>query len=1151
MKLVDGTLRLAATDLSNHLGCGHLTMLNREVAFGRLDKPRGGGAGLDVLAERGQAHEAEYVEHLRSQGLTVEDLSNVRDADATQRAMRAGADVIVQATLHHDGWHGEADILRRVETPSDLGAWSYEVQDAKLARNTRAGTILQLCLYSDLLHRAQGRQPELMHVIAPGRGFAPESYRVDAFLAAYRWVRRRLEEATLDPEATELGYPEPVAQCDICRWWKRCDARWREDDHLSLIAGASTSQRKEFVEHDIVTLGALGQRPTSPITRPERGSKESYERVWRQAQIQLRGREEERPVHELLDREAGRGLARLPEPSPGDVFFDIEGDRFVGTGGLEYLLGWAVLDDDGRPTYQCLWALNAEEEKRAFEDFVDMVMARRAEHPGMHVYHYAHYEPTAMKRLMGRYATREAEIDELLRSGTFVDLYAVVTQSLRASVESYSIKKLEPFYAFARTAELEDASHELRVFERALELGQVESISAASRETVRAYNEDDCFSTVGLRNWLESLRAELVAAGETIPRPEPADGEASEGVREAAEQVEELRKQLIGDVSADPAQRSKADQARWLLAHMLDWHRREQKVTWWEYFRLCDLAPEALLDEKDGIGGLEFDAVVDPGNRRRCPVHRYTFPIQDTLIDRHASLFQPGGEKIGTLVEIDLAKRTVDIKRTRATAETHPPAVFAHDTVSHDPLEAALFRLGEHVAKHGVTTDGPHHRCEVDLLLGRRPRLASSPAATDPLRADDEDSLAAARRLALDLDGGVLAIQGPPGSGKTYTAARMIVSLAKAGKRVGVTAMSHKVIRNLLEAVVKAARDEGEDVRCIRKPSSRTPPHPDIGAKRSAAEIHAALDQDEAHVAGGTAWLWASEDLTDAVDVLFVDEAGQMSLVDTLAAAQAAKSLVLLGDPQQLDHPIQGTHPEGTDVSALQHLLGDDATIAPHRGLFLEETRRLHENICAFTSELFYERRLRAHASTQQHVLQGDTPFAGAGLWAVPVEHEGNQSRSHEEVAAVANVFDHLLRSRCRWTDREGQTRNLGPQDILIVAPYNAQVGALQEALPNARIGTVDKFQGQEAPVVIYSMTTSSKEEAPRGMEFLFSLNRLNVATSRACCVSILVANPRLFEADCRTPRELQLANAFCRYLEMATVVVDGVVGAHISGQND
>ncbi|MGH9883705.1 MAG: DEAD/DEAH box helicase, partial [Pyrinomonadaceae bacterium] len=300
------------------------------------------------------------------------------------------------------------------------------------------------------------------------------------------------------------------------------------------------------------------------------------------------------------------------------------------------------------------------------------------------------------------------------------------------------------------------------------------------------------------------------------------------------------------------------------------------------------------------------------------------------------------------------------------------------------------------------------------------------------------------------------------------------------------------------------------------------------------AEVLEKLQSGEAQIAGGTAWLWAREEFASSVDVLFVDEAGQMSLANVLAISPAAKSVVLLGDPQQLDQPQKGVHPPGAEVSALAHLLSGRATIEPHQGLFLAESWRLPGDICAFTSEVFYDGRLLSRPENSNQRLNTAGPLNGTGLRYVPVNHSGNQSDSPEEVQRIVEIVRELLRGETTWTSKDSETVPLELKDILIVAPYNAQVLALKEALPGAKVGTVDKFQGQQAPVVFYSMATSTPEDAPRGMEFLYSLNRLNVATSRAQCVTILVASPALFQVQCQTPRQIELANAFCRYLEMA-----------------
>ena len=1133
MRILDTEIWLSASDLANHLGCQHLTWLNERAARREIVPPVWNDPLLEVLQERGFEHEAQYLDSLRGHGLSVFDVSadpTNNGFEATVAAMRAGHDVIVQPTLQNGRWFGRADVLRRVDRTSGLGSYSYEVVDTKLARETRGGTILQLCLYSEIVADVQGLAPELMHVVTPGNDFAPESFRLDDFLAYYRLVKAALERS-VGSNGGQDTYPEPVPQCDVCRWWSACDQRRRADDHLSLVAGVSRGQRRELVEWGVDTLAELAAIPLPLQQQPRRGARASYERVREQARVQFEARVTGEPVFELLSRAEDRGLALLPEPSDGDMFFDIEGDPFALDGGLEYLLGWATLENDG-VGYHKLWSVRRSEEREAFERFVATVLARRREWPAMHVYHFAPYEPSALKRLMGRFGSHQDEVDELLRTGVFIDLHKVAKQAVRASVERYSIKDLEQFYGFKRDEDLREASKALRAVERSLELGEPEAITGALRDSVEVYNRDDCVSTLRLREWLESLRTGLVAAGEDIPRP------AVPNVAPADEEPPEVRvvmARLLDGVPDDAAERTPAQQARWLLAHMLEWHRREEKAPWWEYFRLVDLSDDELLEERSALAGLEFVARV--GGTDRCPVHQYRFPQQDSDVRDDDPLRGGDGDHVGTVESIDVVGRTVEIKKNGAMADAHPSSVFVHRVIPAEEQAAALLRLGRWVADNGVDAAGAF-RAARDLLLRRVPRREASLGST-PLVRHGESTLDAAKRVALELDRGVLAIQGPPGAGKTFTGARMICELVRAGKKVGITALSHKVIRNLLDEAVDAAEQQRLLIRCTQKVKDK-PAKWDGDPIREVGTNKAVVDQlasGEAQVGAGTSWLWAREEMFEAVDVLFVDEAGQMSLANVLAVSQAAKSVVLLGDPQQLEQPLQGSHPDGTEASALHHLLGDRKTIATDAGLFLPETWRLAPSICSFTSELFYEGRLRSREDLAGQLLEGPETLAGAGLLFAPVVHDGNSSSSREEVARVAEIWEHLTSGVVAWQDRKGRRRPIRAKDVLVVAPYNAQVGAIGERLPDARVGTVDKFQGQEAPVVIYSMATSTPDEAPRGMEFLYSLNRLNVATSRARCMCILVANPRLFEPECRTPRQMQLANAFCRYLELARTI--------------
>lgn len=538
---VDGNLVLSATDVANHLSCRHLTTLNLLLAKGKLEAPAWDNPHIRILQERGLEHERTYIASLRDKGLEVIDLSNLPDQAAkaaTRSAMIQGKQVIYQGRFQLGNWQGRPDVLLRVETPSALGGWSYEVIDCKLARVTKAEAIVQLCLYSELVAQIQGAEPELVHVIRPDVNYELESWRVSSFGAYYRLVKRSLAQAV--GKSADNTKPELVTHCESCRWWRHCEAQWRREDSIVFVAGASRLQRKELDSHEIVTLEQLARLDLPIPFNPERGSREGHVRIREQARIQLEGRTAREPRYELFHLEPGRGLFCLPAPSLGDIFFDLEGDPFVAEGGIEYLFGLEKLADNNQHQYEGRWALDRGAERAAFEHGIEAFMDRQAQFPDMHIYHFGAYEPSAIKRLMMRYASKEEEVDRLLRGGAFVDLHNILRQTLIASVEQYSLKDVEQFTNYRRVVPLIDANQARHVIEHALERSATSILSGQTQEAVRGYNEDDCRSTLALRDWLEQLRTREIERGADIPRPPAANADPSEEVKARQLRVMEM-----------------------------------------------------------------------------------------------------------------------------------------------------------------------------------------------------------------------------------------------------------------------------------------------------------------------------------------------------------------------------------------------------------------------------------------------------------------------------------------------------------------------------------------------------------------------------------------------------------------------------------
>lgn len=718
MKLLHSNIQLSATDLVNFLGCRHLSELDRSLAFSEISAPDFYDPAHELLKQKGLEHEKAYEQSLINQGYSVYKLDELSNT-ATIKAMKAGYDYILQAGLYDGKWNGRADFLRKVDGASDLGDYHYEVEDTKLATETKAGTVLQLCLYSEILSKLQSRAPENMWVVKPGEDFPTDKYRYPEFQSYYQLIKSQFER-TIEHKPTN-SYPYPVPKCSTCRWWKECDKKWHDDDHLSLIAGIQAMHLKELEKQGIDSLTTYAELPTPFKTDPEQGSVATYEKIHEQSKIQLKGRKEGSIQYELLDILPERGLNRLPSPNKGDVYFDIESDHFHEEGGLEYLMGYCYKNESRELEYQQIWSKNKKEEKTSFEQFIDFLMDRWARNPEFYIYHYAPYETAAIKRMAQYHRTREVEVDNLLRGERFIDLYSVLKESLRASVESYSLKDVEKLTPYERKANLRLSSMARRRIATALEFKSEKLLVEADIKLVEEYNKDDCLATAALHHFLEERYQERTSE---LQRPPIKDGAASEGVEGNDIEAEEMFKALIKGLPEDRELWDNEQKALWLTAHLVEYYRREKKSAYWEYFRLQDMEPDELLHERKAITGLSFIGIhPETGTRANSvPIHTYSFPPQEISIKEGADLFEVPGDKVGSVYEISEENCTVSIKKMGKTADINPVSVCTKDIVNDDVLIRSLWKLIQFIIANGMDTDGPF-RAGRDLLLQLNPRL--------------------------------------------------------------------------------------------------------------------------------------------------------------------------------------------------------------------------------------------------------------------------------------------------------------------------------------------------------------------------------------------------------------------------------------------
>ncbi|HXH34101.1 MAG TPA: TM0106 family RecB-like putative nuclease [Plantibacter sp.] len=1177
MFLLDGSAITSASDLSNASFCEFAFLRGIDAKLGRIDKlvePE--DEMLMRTSKLGDQHELRVLESYRAEfgaGVVELDRPDVRDAEAlaaavatTVEAFRSETPVVFQAAFFDGSFIGFADFI--VRRPDGR----YRVQDTKLARSPKVTALLQLAAYVEQLRTAGIPVDDHVDLIL-GDG-AISTHAVEDILPVYRRRRARL----LQIVAERLAADGPVRWGDqrysVCGRCAHCDAEITSTRDVLLVAGLRLTQRDRLLAAGITTIDELAAvtltgsststnarhaHPSEAAGTIDGISEATLAGLREQAQLQL-----ETPsatgvppfhVHDAV------GFGLLPEPNPGDVFFDFEGDPLYTEGepgdarrgdrtrwGIDYLFG--LVDTDG--VFRSWWAHDFHEERVALIAFLDYLAARRAEFPGMHVYHYAAYERTHLLSLAARHGYGEDIIDDLLREAVLFDLYPFVRKTVRVGSRSYSIKKLEPLYMGDdhRDSDVTNAAASITEYAEARELfrsGDAALVAQGEHKLaeIAEYNEYDCESTRRLRNWLLALGEERgVLPGTYVnDAPEPLIDEPTP--------LHDALSALAGD-PLDP-ERSDDSTAYALAAAAIDYHRREHKSFWQEHFSRLIAAPDEWEDTRNVFavtsGQVERDWFREgrqrsdrrhvrlfgrwaPGSSVKVggdPFAVYEYPGPFTL-----PRAEPGSRPAGQISILEVGDDGSVLIQETLKADREPYSELPSALTPSPPPRPgtqvdAIAEWGQAIvdAEPEWPRDGV-----VDILRRRPPRTRSGvplPHHGDTQTIDDVTA------ALLDLDDSALAVQGPPGTGKTYVASHVIATLVQRhGWRIGVVAQSHDVVENLLERIVKAGLPPVFVAKTLR---SGADPDADRAYTILPSNGHAAFlaEQPGGLVIGGTAWDFRNPNrfARRALDLLVVDEAGQFSLAYTIAASVAARNLLLLGDPQQLPQVSQGTHPEPIDTSALGFVADGRDVLPDDLGYFLHETWRMDAAVTSPVSKLSYAGELRSAAATAERHLSGHR----AGLHIVEVHHSGHATSSPEEAERVVDIVRSTL--GLLWTD-PGAGRDadaLTEADIIVVCPYNAHVGAVREALDDAgletvRVGTVDKFQGQEAVVAIVSLAASSPAEVPRGMSFLLMKNRLNVGISRAQWAAFLVYSPALTEYLPTTPEGVAELSAFIRLVD-------------------
>ena len=1115
---------------------------------------------MGLLQQKGYAHEDKLETRFIAEGKTlvkIEGSDNEKHIK-TLEAMKEGVEVIVQARLELDQFAGFADFLVKVihesgQTPSNLGNWHYEVWDTKLASRVKPTFIIQLCCYAQMLEFIQGCLPHSI-TVALGNG-EMEVLKTYDFYHYYLSLKARF----LDEHAKfHLDHcPDPADSGSWSNWSRHAEQLLLEKDHLFQVANITKGQIKKLNQAGIYTMQQLAE---SPFLLMSGIHSTVFAKLKSQAAIQIKSKTKSqkldgsidsgRPEFEILQHSQAerKGLSLLPPHSPMDVFFDIEGFP-LDEGGLEYLWGNTYFDEQGNRQFKDFWAHNREQEKQCFQEFIHWVYGRWQQDPSMHIYHYASYEITACRKLMGRYGVCEYEVDQLLRNEVFVDLYKVVKSGLRLGAPRYSIKNVERLYRNQRDTEVGDGGDSVVVYDKWRELNQ-RGLEGDTWQTskilndIRDYNIDDCDSTQELAMWLREQQ--LIHNLDYLGKTEVIEPETSEEVT----MVKALHDRLLDQAETESLDNPKQAQLTENLAWMLEFHRRESKPLFWKLFDRLGSDEMELFNDLDCLAICErTDRVPFKSSpKARNLSYEYRFNPEQEFKGASSNFYVLGLEtsegknaKVGFVAEeSDLENGLIVLK-----AKDEPPSMVSlipDEYISTDIISGALFRT---VAEYEQGLFRQKKSAIMDFLMGIKPRILNHRGGDIVSSKEPDARLEQVITAIGNLDSSYLPIQGPPGAGKTYTAKQAIAHLLKSGAKIGISSNSHKAINNLLLSTAKHCKQHNIEAAffCTKETDDELADY-DVTISSNnqlASQIQPAC------VIGTTPWGFAREDMTEQLDYLFIDEAGQVATANLVAMSRSARNLVLMGDQMQLGQPSQGTHPSKSGLSVLDYLLHETPTIPADMGVFLDMTYRMHSKVNTVISQLIYESKLQSHIDNDKRILnvtdntanqsidyQGIDYYLNleAGIAFVPVEHEGNTQASDEEVATIKQLAKSLLgrmfHTGATKDSGESVTRPITWEDILFVAPYNHQVSKLKIALgAQAKVGSVDKFQGQEAPIVFLSMCASDANESPRGIDFLFDKNRINVAISRAQTLAIVVANPNLGNISVNSVEQLKKVSLF------------------------
>ncbi len=1129
MKVKDSKVKYSPSDLNNFVNCKY-HIYNDLVEHEQKLKKKEPSEDVKLWRRFGEEHEKKHLKLFQkkySKNIIIDpNLDDQIRFEKTIKAITEGYDLIYKAFFIDHNFRGEADFLIKTKEKSKIGDYNYSVYDTKITRNLKPSHVLQITGYSELVSKITGVLPNTMFLI-DGTDKVNE-FKVHEFYEYFTYTKFQFDFFLKNVKVKNL-YPEKCKHCEICNWKDVCLGIWDGDNYINQVANITKSQTVKLKLEGIDTIDKLAEIDPKKIKAKINFATKI--KLCKQAKLQEGKRLTGKSKCVFIEQQNGKGFYKIPKPNDGDIFFDIEGFPDSSSRNLEYLHGIYFKDDKNYKFKSFFLSKpNREGEFEIFKELILFLKERLVKYPEAFIYHYNDYETIALKNLASEYSSIFPEgnnfVDNLLRTQKFIDLYRVVQHTLQTSEKGISLKDLEKFYRKEREANIKTAADSVRLFDN-----WTSTRDKKIRQDIINYNEEDCISTHDLRNfllenkpkdipWFENSKVPLSDKElESLKKPEKKTGKS-------IEEIEKEEIQLIESLS-------KKDKNNIVTKNLIDlvgFHRREAKPDAWAYYSRLEKTHEELLDDAECLANCNLVEKTEDKKTGQIK-YIYKFETQNYKIKEgnYASevFLSKNFGKIEKIIENDDDDNLIEI--VSKSGKEEPPKIFTFGPTPSpktDVIQGALTKF----IKSYCGENSSHFKCGIDILKNTFPDILQLKKG-DPIIDNNKDIVSETIQAVKALNSSYLLIQGPPGAGKTYISAKIILDLIKNKKRVGVTSNSHKAINNLLNQIEDLAIEEKFSFKGFKKSSKA-----DDKLNGKIIEDIGSIKNDydyENLLFAGTAWLFSDARLNHKIDYLFVDEAGQVSLANTLAISTSTKNIILIGDQMQLSQPIKGTHAGDAGKSALEYLLSDYDTIPPTKGIFLDKTRRLNYKICDYVSESFYDSRLKPHQITKERYvkLQSKT-IKDEGISFISMDHLNCSQKSDEEVKEINLMIKNIIGKNCKDSGTSKE-RKINLEDILIVAPFNMQVNNLARNLPKeSQVGTIDKFQGQEAKIVFISMTSSDPENLPRHKEFFFSRNRLNVAVSRAQCSTVILFNPNLLNASCSKINEMKLVNNFCKLLK-------------------